>query len=422
MMNAREAAARTVAKVIVNQHSLDRLLPAIREHTRATDRALYQALTYGTLREYGALSALRDSLLDAPLRANGVMAGIILNLGIYQLLRMSLGDHGVVNETVGLSDPLHFPSLRGLINAVLRRVQRTRPSMRTQLNRENHLNLPPWVLSVHRERAEALAEVFSAPPPMTLRVRAPKTPEKWIADFSGTARANPLHPQAVTLTPACPVDAVPGFGEGLVSVQDAAAQWAATLLAPQNGERILDACAAPGGKTCHLLERAPGAHLLALDRCAARLEKVRANLDRLRLAASCRVADATQVESWWDGQPFAAILLDAPCSGSGILHRHPDIAWRRTPHDLDRLARTQLRLLTGLWPTLAPGGRLLYATCSILPRENEQMIARFLDERRDARLLPIALPCSEDGGCGVTHYPDRNGDGFFYALIGKTPR
>lgn len=422
MINARIAAARTVEQVIVKKQSLDRLLPETREQVRPADRALYQALTYGTLREYGALRALRDSLLDTPLRADSAIVGIILNLGIYQLLRMSLGDHGVINETVNLSEPLNCPSVRGLINAVLRRVQRARRPLVAQLNQEKRLNLPQWLLAVHRGRADALADTFSAPPPMTLRVRAPETPNEWIAGFTGSARVNPLHPQAVTLTPACPVEALPGFAEGQVSVQDASAQWAATLLAPKNGERILDACAAPGGKTCHLLEYAPEAHLLALDHCAVRLEKVRANLERLRLTAHCRVADAMQVESWWDGQPFDVILLDAPCSGSGILHRHPDISWRRTPDDFRRLVKTQFDLLSRLWPTLAAGGRLLYATCSILPRENQHVIERFLRGRCDARLLPITIPSGEENGCGVTHYPDKDGDGFFYALIEKTPQ
>lgn len=421
MINARIAAARTVEQVIVKKKSLDRLLPENRERVRPADRALYQALTYGTLREYGALCALRDSLLDAPLRADSAIVGIILNLGIYQLLRMSLGDHGVINETVNLSEPLNCASTRGLINAVLRRVQRARRPLLAELNQEKRLNLPQWLLAVHRERADALADIFSAPPPMTLRVRAPKTPKEWITDFSGSAYINPLHPQAVTLTPACPVEMLPGFGEGQVSVQDAAAQWAATLLAAKNGERILDACAAPGGKTCHLLEHAPEADLLALDRCAVRLEKTRANLERLHLRAHCRVADATQVKNWWDGKAFDAILLDAPCSGSGILHRHPDIAWRRTTNDFRRLAKTQSQLLSKLWPTLAVGGRLLYVTCSILPRENQHVIERFLSAQSDARLLPITIPSAEASGFGVTHYPDREGDGFFYALIEKTP-
>ena len=420
MMNAREAAARSVAKVIVKRQSLDRLVPATKEQTRAADRALYQALTYGTLREYGALRAIRDSLLDKPLQADAVMAGIILNLGIYQLLRLSLGDHGVIDETVELSAVFNCPSLRGLINAILRRVQRSRPSLLAQLNRERRLNLPPWLLAAHRERAEALAHTFSAAPPMTLRVRAPHPLGEWMAGFSGTARANPLHPQAVTVTPACSVERLPGFAEGLVSVQDAAAQWAATLLAPENGERILDACAAPGGKTGHLLELAPEAKLLALDHRAERLEKVTANLKRLHLEANCLVADASQTDTWWDGQPFDAILLDLPCSGSGILRRHPDIAWLRTPADLRQLPKTQFRLLTKLWPTLAPGGRLLYATCSILPRENQQLIEQFLSAQRDARLLPITTAFGEDSGHGTIHYPDADGDGFFYALIGKT--
>ena len=242
----------------------------------------------------------------------------------------------------------------------------------------------------------------------------------WLAAHPD-ARANPLHPQAITLAHGANVQHIPGFNDGAVSVQDAAAQHAATLLAPQNGERILDACAAPGGKTGHLLELAPTANLLALDHDSERLARVKENLDRLGLRATLKTADAADTAAWWDGTPFDAILLDAPCSGSGVLRRHPDIAWLRTAADLKRLAMTQRQLLQRLWPTLKPGGRLLYTTCTILPHENQNNIRAFLAAHTDARLQTLNLPACTDTGYGSLHLPDDDGDGFYYALLHKSP-
>jgi 16S rRNA (cytosine967-C5)-methyltransferase len=210
------------------------------------------------------------------------------------------------------------------------------------------------------------------------------------------------------------VESLPGFTSGWVSVQDLAAQRAAELLDLADGMRVLDACAAPGGKSAHLLETA-AIELTAIDRDPRRLQKVRENLDRLRLEASLIAADAAELDDWWDGHPFHRVLLDAPCSASGVVRRHPDIKWLRRPEDLERLAREQARLLNTLWQTLTPGGKLLYATCSVFPVENQARIADFLSAHKNARRLPITELAQTDGQL----LPDARQDGFFYALLQK---
>lgn len=417
MMNARQAALNALHGVIYEQRSLSQIFDPAK--VRDADRNLYHTLVYDTLRHYGALTRVRDRLLATPLRANAAIPAILLNLGIWQLLRMNLGDHGVINETVALAERNGSARAKGLINAILRRVQRERAHWQDALARHMADNLPDW-LGRHypAERAE-LAHTASLAPPFTLRLHPVFDRAAWMAQLPD-AQANPLAPQAVTLPRAVNVQHIPGFAEGRVSVQDAAAQQAALLLAPQNHERLLDACAAPGGKTGHLLELAPQARLLALDHDAARVPRIHDTLQRLQQTATVKTADAARLADWYDGTPFDAVLLDAPCSGSGILRRHPDIAFLRSEGDLARLPHTQRQLLDALWQTVKAGGRLLYTTCSILPAENQDNIRGFLARHDDARLLPIQAADARDTGCGLLHLPDAHGDGFFYALLGKS--
>ncbi|MDO4776138.1 MAG: 16S rRNA (cytosine(967)-C(5))-methyltransferase RsmB [Cardiobacteriaceae bacterium] len=419
MINARQAALNTIQSVIGDKRSLSQIFDATKMRVHEADRALYHTLVYDTLRNYRALSHIRDQLLSAPLRANARVPAILLNLGLWQLLRMNLGDHGVIHETVALAEKNGSARTKGLINAVLRRAQRERAHWQQALDASLVRNLPDWLAQAHPQATEALAHAASHPPPLTLRLNPTLDRDSWIAGMA-SASANPLAPQAVTLHKTLNVQQIPGFAEGQVSVQDAAAQQAALLLAPQNGERLLDACAAPGGKTGHLLELAPQAEVVALDHDDARLARVRDNLARLGQQAHIRHADAADIAAWHDGKPFDAILLDAPCSGSGVLRRHPDIAFLREERDLLRLPQTQARLLQALWHILKPGGRLLYTTCSILPAENQQVVKKFLARHADARLLPIAPALASNTGFGHLHLPDANGDGFFYALLGKS--
>lgn len=417
MMNARHAALHTIADVILDGKSLSAALEPAKACLSTADQALYQALVYGTLREYPALAKLRDSLLKVPLDRKQPQVGIIMCLGIYQLLRMSLGDHGVLNETVKLAAANRAMNATSLINAVLRRVQRERGACTQQLDTYRILNLPSWLSAVYKSRVVELAAVNQQQAPFTLRIRGSR--EAWLAANPELGDANPLHPQAVTLKRGMDVHAIPGFDAGEVSIQDAAAQHAASLLAAENGMRVLDACAAPGGKTGHILELAPNAQVIALDHDERRLPRIQENLDRLGVGAILKNADAAELDSWWDGTPFDRILLDAPCSCAGIIRRHPDIAFLRTPDDLKQLPKTQMRLLKHLWQTLASGGRLLYATCSILPRENQQLIEQFLLTEPTAALLPAPVPNAEDTGFGSLRLPDSYGDGFFYALLEK---
>lgn len=418
-MNARLAALQTIEKVLHEQHSLNTLLDTYKTQLPSADRALYQMLVYSTLRQYHALSDIRNTMLNKPLPEALYNVGIILNLGINQLLTMHLGDHGVINESVKLAVRCRLPHTKGLINAVLRRVQREKQQQQQALSAGVERNLPPWLRQLYPQQRRHIAQINSSPPPLTLRLHRDYERNDWLNSYSGQAFANPLHPQAITLLQGQNVDDIPGFQAGIVSVQDAAAQHAATLLNPKNHERILDACAAPGGKTGHILELAPQAEVDALDHDALRLQRVAENLKRLNRHARLIHTDAGKIKQWWDGKLYDGILLDAPCSGSGILRRHPDIAFLRNKSDLQALPRTQQHLLQKLWQLLKPGGRLLYTTCSVLPQENQQVIQTFLNEHAAARLIPLHIPAGIDTGNGTLHLPDENGDGFFYALLSK---
>ncbi|PIE82659.1 MAG: 16S rRNA (cytosine(967)-C(5))-methyltransferase [Cardiobacteriales bacterium] len=416
-MTARQAALNTILEVLTKKRSLAVILEPTKQKVGEQDRALYQALVYGTLREIRALGHVRDAMLDKPLQQNPIPR-LILNLGLYQLLRMSLGDHGVVNETVALAERNGCARAKGLINAILRRTQRERSQWQILLNQSAYLNVPEWVSRYYKDQTDTIGQAFSTPPPLTIRLRPNHSREQWIRQYP-QARINPLHPQAITLTTGTRVQDIPGFSQGIVSVQDAAAQIAATLLAPNNHERILDACSAPGGKTGHILELAPKAYVDALDHDPKRLKKVHDNLLRMNLHANLIRADASQLRHWYVNKPYNAILLDAPCSGSGVIRRHPDISWLRSEEDLKRLPRTQMQLLVTLWKTLKPGGRLLYTTCSLQPRENQQLIEQFLAKHSDARLADMNIPDTQDTGFGLLRLPDVDGDGFFYALLNK---
>lgn len=297
LLNARQAALDTLYAVIVRRQSLNGLLEATKARVFPADQALYQALVYGALREYPALIQLRNNLLSVELDKNQPNTGIIINLGLYQLLRMDLGDHGVLNETVRLAEKNGIRSATGLVNAILRRVTRERAACLYKLNQNRIHNLPAWLIAPYKTRAAELANEAIKQPPLTLRVRGDRT--QWLAANPDIATTNPMHPQAVTLTTGMDVHAIAGFDDGEVSVQDAAAQHAATLLEAQNGMRVLDACAAPGGKTGHILERAPNATVIALDHDERRLNRVQENLDRLKLTATLIAADAADISHWW---------------------------------------------------------------------------------------------------------------------------
>lgn len=429
-MNLRARAAELVTAVIADGRSLNDVLPmAAQAIGDSRDRALLKELVYGSLRHYRRLAALRDRLLSQPLQQPQGKLAHLLIIGLYQLFHTRIPAHAAVADTVNAVTDLAEERARGLVNAILRNAQRRAETLLTEIDRDWGLkhSHPEWLVNAFKQAfgrdTEAVLSANNAPAPMTLRVNSQRGDvASYQAILSALGIAAQPHPEArdaLVLDTPMDVQQLPGFADGAVSVQDAAAQLAADYLDARNGMRVLDACCAPGGKTAHLLEREPSLQLLALDNDADRLQRVQQTLQRLQLRAELRAVDAADTASWWDGQPFDRILLDAPCSGTGVIRRHPDIKWLRRDSDIAALAAQQLKLLRALWPTLASGGKLLYATCSSLPTENRTVIQTFLSEQPSAALLP--LPTSHEAGGGRIILAGETGmDGFYYALLQKT--
>ncbi len=402
--------------------SLTRLLPSAQERVAETDRAQLQAWSYGFARYSNELEGLVNQLISKPLKKKDLDIYLLLQLGVYQLRHTSTAEHAAVDESVKLVKRLKKPWAKGLVNAVLRNYQRRVEELEEQLNDSQKHNHPQWLLERFRadwpRQWQSICAANNEQGPMTLRVNAQRhsTQEyKALLDEQGML-SNVIDgvPEALQLAKAVPVQQLPGFKDGDVSIQDAAAQQCAQKLmkfAPSGG-RLLDACAAPGGKTAHILELQYFSEVIAIDQDAERLERVQETLDRLSLnkAVTLKATDASDLDSWWDGKAFDAILLDAPCSGTGVIRRHPDIKLLRRPTDIPVLMSVQARLLDELWRTLNVGGVLLYATCSILKRENEEQVLAFLDRTPDATQ---AAECQQ-------LLPGENGmDGFFYAPLIK---
>jgi 16S rRNA (cytosine967-C5)-methyltransferase len=415
-----------LARVLTERCYLDAALTEV----ASDDPALVQELSYGTLRWFHTLVALARQLLRKPLKARDQDVYALLLLGLYQLRAMRVAPHAAVDETVAAAGALGKGWARGLINACLRGYLRDRERLEQRVATEDAARYahPPWLMERLRQTYPddwaSILDANNARPPLTLRVNLARgTRADYLAQLQAAglgARATTLGDSGVVLTTPVAVAALPGFAEGRVSVQDAAAQQAAPLLELAPGQRVLDACAAPGGKTAQLLECCPAADVTALDIDAVRVARIHDTLRRLKLTARVLTADALDVAVWWDGRAFDRILLDAPCSASGVIRRHPDIKLRRQPADLVKLAATQARLLDALWPTLTPGGKLLYVTCSCLPDENEQQIAAFLARRPDAMEEPLALGAGRARRHGWQCLPgEADGDGFYYARLAK---
>ncbi len=422
----RAQAARAVHAVRVQGRSLDDALAEAATEVALRDRPLLQALAYGTVRWHRRLAGFTDRLLTRPLQPRDAILADLLAVGLFQLEAMRVPPRAAVHATVAATEVLHRPRARGLVNAVLRRFQRERDSLVRAVDAQPAFRhaFPDWLYAALAEdwpeEVEALATASNAVPPMWLRVNAARGSREAYADrlaaAGHAARSHPEAPEALCLETPAEVAALPGWAPGDVSVQDAAAQLAARLLAPAPGQRVLDACAAPGGKTAHLLETTPGvAELVALDVSPGRLAELERGLARLSLRARCLVGDAAHPAAWWDGRPFDRILIDAPCSATGVIRRHPDIKLLRRPEDVDRLVGLQAAILDALWPLLAPGGRLVYATCSVLRRENDSQIAAFLQRTPDAILAPDSGVISRPGRQILTG--ETNMDGFYYACL-----
>ncbi|MGB1108888.1 MAG: 16S rRNA (cytosine(967)-C(5))-methyltransferase RsmB [Gammaproteobacteria bacterium] len=428
----RARAARIVHQVIDSGRSVDTLI-------RVDDSGFVRALSFETLRWHHRLEAIALRLLQRRPRNRDIIILRLIEIGLAQLIYLDVAGHAAINETVSAANALKQGRARGMINAVLRRFQRERDAIDQSLAEDAAARhgFPHWLAeAVARDWPEASEAILAASnerAPMTLRLNAARvSSDQYLDQLKAEgigAKAAAGFPAAVILDEPVDVTALPGFADGLVSVQDLAAQQAAELLAldhpPDQPIRVLDACAAPGGKTGHVAEKlSNGDSLIALDESAKRQELTRANLQRLGLDTEIKLdiqsGDAARPDDWWDGQPFDRILLDAPCSATGVIRRHPDIKIHRRQSDISQLNHTQSALLEALWPLLKPGGRMIYATCSILRDENERRVLAFLEQHEDARLIDLDVAWGRARPAGRQVLPgDDDMDGFYYAGLLK---
>lgn len=435
VQDVRALAAQTVQAVMQGGESLAQALPRHQRLATQDERGLLAELCYGSLRHAPTLQWLRDQLLQKPLPDKAGDIAALLLIGLYQLRHTRIAPHAAVNLTVSAAQALGKPWATRLINGVLRQYLRRQDALTQAMSSHDAAQLahPRWLVDTIRQawpdQCMAVFAANNAPGGMTLRVNSRQHTtaayRQILQDHGIAAHESTIAPHALYLHHPLPVDALPGFGSGSCSVQDTAAQLCAPLLCLQPGQRVLDACAAPGGKTCHILELEPQlTALLAIDNDAIRLQRVCENVTRLGLHATTLCADAHQPNQWHTEQLYDRILLDAPCSGTGVIRRHPDIKLLRRATDIPALAQRQAALLRALWPVLQPGGILLYTTCSILPAENEAVIAAFLSETTDACVQPIEvdwgipqahgrqlLPCADNAG--------ESHDGFYFARLRK---
>lgn len=431
-MDARALAARIVTEVNARGRSLTAALGAQLQHSRGgRDRAFAQQLAYGVLRWQPQLDFVLGRLLRRPLTRQDAEILSLMRVGLFQLMHQDTGPHAAVSATVEAVRTLRKPWARGLINATLRGYLRQTDSLQAAVAQDPVASTahPSWLLQALQQAWpdawQQIVDADNAQAPMTLRVNArTDSREAYLEELAAqgigaVSAAYTTH--GVTLERATDVRQLPGFAQGHVSVQDAAAQLSASLLDLHPAQRVLDACAAPGGKTAQILETERGLEaMVAVERDPGRLAVLRDTLQRLRLEAELVQADAADTDSWWDGTAFDRVLLDAPCSATGVIRRHPDIKVLRRDEDIPRLAAEQARLLDALWPLLRSGGKLLYVTCSVLPRENHQQIRAFLQRHGDARLLEITGAWGRDTGVGRQILPGESRmDGFFYSALAK---
>lgn len=427
--SARANAARVISNVLRFQSSLNTVLRPQLDSLDISEKALCQQLCYGVIRWHHQLQGITDRLVKKPLRAKDSDILALLQIGLYQLRSMRLPEHAILSETVNACAALNKVWAKGLINASLRSYLRDKDALEQQLTAEQLVYAhPSWLIELIKtdwpEQWQAILEANNQQPPMMLRVNQQKmTREDYLEQLSQHDIAATVIEQTnngIILQSPCDVKALPGFTDGLVSVQDGAAQQVAEILDIQPGQHILDACAAPGGKTCHILEIQPDNDLIAIDIDSDRLAQIKQNTDRLQLHANLISADASQTTQWWDGKLFDRILIDAPCSGTGVIRRHPDIKLLRRPTDIAALVEKQKQLLESLWPLLKTEGLLVYTTCSLLQQENEQQIMNFLLSHTDAEEISLTPGPATRRPRGYQRLPGDDGlDGFYYACLIK---
>ena len=426
--SARASAARIIAEILQKHRSLNGVLTNALEQLPENERSLCQQLCYGVIRWQPQLQAIANQLIKKPLKNKDSDISALLLCGLYQLRSMRIPEHAVLSETVNACKTLGKPWATGLLNACLRNYQREKAvfdNLALQQESAKYAH-PDWLITQIKQdwpdNWQAILKANNQHPPMMLRVnQQQQTREDYLLQLQQAnivAEELAQTPHGILLKDPCDVYQLPGFKNGDVSVQDGAAQLVASLLDIQTNQRILDTCAAPGGKTCHILETQPDNDVVALDVDPARLQLIEQNTQRLKLKASLIAADASDISTWWDGQKFDRILIDAPCSGTGVIRRHPDIKVLRRPDDITSLAETQRKLLENLWPLLNTGGLLAYTTCSVLKQENEQQIMNFLNRHPEAQeYIPHESPASRREA-GYQRLPGDNLlDGFYYVCL-----
>lgn len=421
MLLIQHRASEIIAKVFENDRNLTELLAEefqLSNPLSSQERGAIQDISYGSLRFYGLINQLLQSLLHKPIVDQPIR--YLLLISLYQLIFTKAKPHAIVHSAVENAEKLGKTYAKGFINAILRQFLREKDALlvtaqQTLVGRYSH---PQWWIKkmqqAYPQDWEAILLANNEHPPLTLRINRRKIDEEGylcLLENAGIS-AHLVGPYSLMLTTPVPITQIPHFFDGYVSVQDRGAQFAAELLDVKEGMRVLDACAAPGGKTGHILELA-NANLTALDNNSQRLKRVEENLLRLNLTATLLCQDASKPDRWWDGIPFDRILADVPCSASGVVKRHPDIKWRRRPEDIAQFASQQAHLLDQLWSCLRKKGKLLYTTCSIFPEENSEQVQAFLSRHSDA--IHLKVPLEHDGQL----LPFREHDGFFYALFEK---
>ena len=430
-VDARAVAARVLVRIIVEGHSLSKALPdALQPVTDGRQRALIQELSYGTLRWYFRLDAMLVQLMRKPLKQRDADLHCLLLTGLYQLDQLAMPQRVAVHETVQATRALGKDWASGLVNGVLRNYQRRAAVLEAAIceNPQACHAHPGWLIdrlqSDWPDHWPAILAANNERPPFSLRVNRQRVTRDEYLDMLAEQSLEATRlavPEGIQLDRPVPVEALPGFSEGIVSVQDGAAQLAAGLLALEPAQRVLDACAAPGGKTAHILESGIElAGLTAIDIDASRLQRVAENLSRLGLHAELVEADAVMPSTWWDGVHYDRILLDAPCTATGVIRRHPDIKLLRKQDDVAALVSRQQALLQSLWLLLTPGGMLLYSTCSVLAAENSEQVERFLGLQADATEIPVNASWGHACKHGRQFLPGENGmDGFYFACLHK---
>ena len=433
MTNLRLVAARVIDAVTDGQSLSACLPPPLALLKEPRDRAFVQAMCYGVCRFYPRLDVILSHLMTKPMKAKDSDVHALLMVGLYQLMDMQTPPHAAVSETVNAVDALKKTWARGLVNAVLREYLREKDNLQAVIaaDAEAQYAHPAWWITAIRkawpDQWQAILEANNVHPPFSLRVNQRQLAVddyiKQLSEQGMAAHRLPDTHNGLILDVPVGMEQLPGFAKGSVTVQDGAAQLATELLQLAPGQRVLDACAAPGGKLTHILEIAPDAEVLGIEKDRQRMTLIRENLQRLKMQAEIKCADAGDLDAWWDGKPFDRILLDAPCSASGVIRRHPDIKLLRQMLDIRTLGDEQYRILTALWEALAPGGVLVYATCSVFPDENVNVVKKFFDVNPDAEEVKIDADWGIACEIGRQILPGMNEmDGFYFARIRKLPR